>query len=198
MPSLRDLAKYTICEGLRNESGPDLVMRQYRYTVCPSHMRYCCSSDLYLGERCCTGSSYYAHPSSLGTVICFLLGVLVMILSIGLKVYFCCLRLLSESSNKESTINSDESTSIGTDITIGGYDSAFDPQVPPPPVPSGPNPTYYPEQPPLYSASIGTDQLPPYPDVISPHSPEPPADKASAPPYPTPSPQHPAAPIGSG
>nr|CDS28838.2 hypothetical transcript [Hymenolepis microstoma]CUU97913.1 hypothetical transcript [Hymenolepis microstoma] len=213
MASQRDLAKYTICEGPRTELGPDMVMRQYQYTVCPSHMRYCCSSDLYLGERCCTGSSYYTHSSSRGTTIGSLFGTLMMILCIGLIVYFCCLRRRSKSSNPRSTNDADElyrfhmphhqPTSIGTGVTIGGYAPAFDPQVPPPPVPSGPNPTYYPEQPPpSYFASTGINQPPPYPDVISsnqsPHPPDPPADKASAPPYPTPSTQHPAAPIGSG
>nr|CDS28839.1 expressed protein [Hymenolepis microstoma]CDS35382.1 expressed protein [Hymenolepis microstoma] len=133
-----------VCRVPSNESGPDLVNRQDQYITCPIHMHYCCSSDLYLGERCCTGSAYYAHSSSLGTIIGYIVGVLVMILCIGLILYYCCLESSSESSIGDSTIDSDESTSIGTDITVGGYDSAFDPQVPPPPVPSGPNPTYYP------------------------------------------------------
>ncbi|VDO00272.1 unnamed protein product [Rodentolepis nana] len=205
--------KYTICEGPRNELGPDLVMRQYRYTVCPSHLRYCCLSDLYMGERCCAGRPYFTHSSSRGTTIGSLFGTLMMILCIGLIIYFCCLRRRSKSSTQVLAHDPDElyrlptslrqPTSIGTGVTVGGYAPAFDHQVPPPPVPSGPDPIYYPENPPpSYFDSTRSNQPPPYPDVIppnqSPYPPAPPADNASAPPYPTPSSQHPGAPIGSG
>ncbi|VDL34948.1 unnamed protein product [Hymenolepis diminuta] len=213
LASHHDLSRYTICEGPRREPGPDSESREYQYTVCPSHLRYCCPSELYKGERCCAGRSYYTYSPSRGKVIGSLFGTLMVILNIGLVVYFCCLRRRSKAADAAAYHDPDEVYSLptphhqftptGTAVTIGGYTPAIDPQVHTYPVPVGPYPSYYPENPPpSYFASTGGTQPPPYPDVISPNQPScppiPPTDNTSAPPYPTTSTLPSSLPIGSG
>ncbi|KAL5103492.1 hypothetical protein TcWFU_002413 [Taenia crassiceps] len=175
LASNRDISRYTICEGRRVEVDSFGVPREYLYTVCPSHLRYCCRSELYDGERCCAGRSYYSYSQPRGTIIGSLFGTLLMILGIGLLVYFCCLR----RRRKQSPSAVDEVFSTPSPlpqpsfVTVGGYVPALDPDVPTYPVPvskSGP----YPDQPPPYPASVPSGiQPPPYPGM-TPSGPNPP------------------------
>nr|CDS24634.1 hypothetical protein EgrG_000731600 [Echinococcus granulosus] len=92
LASNHDISRYTICEGRRVEVDPHGVPREYMYTVCPSHLRYCCRSELYDGERCCAGRSYYSYSQPQGRIIGSLYGTLLIILGIGLLAYFSCLK----------------------------------------------------------------------------------------------------------
>ncbi|KAL5963721.1 Dynamin-3 [Taenia solium] len=189
LASNRDISRYTICEGRRVELDSFGVPREYLYTVCPSHLRYCCRSELYDGERCCAGRSYYSYSQPRGTIIGSLFGTLLMILGIGLLVYFCCLR----RRRKQSPSVADEVFSVPSSppppppnfVTVGGYTPALDPGEPTYPVSiskSGP----YPDQPPPYPASVPSGiQPPPYPGLAPP---------AQNPPYPAPT----KAALGSG
>ncbi|KAL5103349.1 Dual 3'5'-cyclic-AMP and GMP phosphodiesterase 11 [Taenia crassiceps] len=66
LASIRDISRYTICEGRRVEVDSSGVAREYMYTVCPSHLRYCCRSAAYDGETCCVGPSKRTHTDTGG------------------------------------------------------------------------------------------------------------------------------------
>ncbi|KAM7542526.1 hypothetical protein Aperf_G00000003524 [Anoplocephala perfoliata] len=210
MGSHSDLSRYTVCEGRRYELDPMGVRREYLYTVCPRHLRYCCRNEFDAGEICCAGHSYgYNYSPSHGRIIGSLFGTLLMILGVGLVVYFCCIRRRPKFSDVaahdggEADVNFPSPSPYpppptGNVVTVGGYAPAFDHQVPayPAPMPSG-RETYPDQPPPPYSASTGGPQPPPYPEVAT-------SDAGYFPPYPpvsSPTSQPsapPPAPLGSG
>ncbi|KAH9282524.1 hypothetical protein ECG_05085 [Echinococcus granulosus] len=179
LASNHDISRYTICEGRRVEVDPHGVPREYMYTVCPSHLRYCCRSELYDGERCCAGRSYYSYSQPQGRIIGSLFGTLLMILGIGLLAYFFCLRRRRKQSSSMHDMPAPPPPPPNF-VTVGGYAPALDPRVPTYPVPVSKSDPYL-DPPPPYPASVPSGiQPPPYPGETPP-VPNPPYPASSNP-----------------
>ncbi|KAL5970854.1 hypothetical protein TSMEX_001416 [Taenia solium] len=154
LASSRDISRYTVCEGRRVEVDSSGVAREYMYTVCPSHLRYCCRNELYGGEVCCSGNSYYSQPW--GLIIGSLVGTLLILVGIGLLAYFCCRRRRGKQSQSAADDVPSPSPPPPNFVTIGGRAPAFDSRV-----------SAYPDQPPPYPSSVPPSmQAPPYPGVM--------------------------------
>ncbi|VDD81540.1 unnamed protein product [Mesocestoides corti] len=170
MASYNDLSRYTVCEGKRFELDSNGVLREYKYTVCPSHLRYCCRGETYEGERCCSGPSHYSYGQPSGMLYGASFGTLLVAVCIGALLYACCCRGRKASAETpRMTSTGDIPSPNPNTVVINGYAPGLDPNVPTYPVSvSKPGDALDPPPPPYLAPPASDVPPPPYPGRASP------------------------------